>query len=278
MVDSEKAARLRKARKSAGYVSASEAARSLGVSTATYIHHENGTRDFGEGPAAIYARRYHVKQSWLLLGDGDMRDEQLTAEQHAEAAERDEEERERRKYQESLGSAERYRLRNEDARRDNEATLKITKDLAFIPEVLPDFTREFSVSSRSWLRYADLEDPVFHPVSATWGFPKSHLQHELGARPETTILFQIIGNANAPSLVHGDLAIVDTGTSDVIADSFYLVADKVAHPQVRFLSINLFSEPTTVTMFAEASPENKMVLQLDAISIVGKVVGKIGRM
>ena len=79
-----RADRLRKARKAAGFRSASEAARSLGVSPSTYIHHENGTRDFDETAATLYARRYHVDLAWLMLGKGPTDPRSTTEKRHAD--------------------------------------------------------------------------------------------------------------------------------------------------------------------------------------------------
>lgn len=70
----ESGARLRKARLAAGFASASAAARALGQKVPTYIHHENGTRDFDADAALMYARRFGVKSEWLLYGRSEMRD------------------------------------------------------------------------------------------------------------------------------------------------------------------------------------------------------------
>lgn len=61
--------RLRAARRRAGYLSAAEAAISLGVAVPTYAHHENGTRGFARH-AAHYAKRFRVPVEWLLTGEG----------------------------------------------------------------------------------------------------------------------------------------------------------------------------------------------------------------
>lgn len=49
-------------------ISASEAARSMGVNPSTYTHHENGTRTYGEEEARKYARRLKTTPEYLLLG------------------------------------------------------------------------------------------------------------------------------------------------------------------------------------------------------------------
>lgn len=56
------------------YDSATAAAKALGVKVPTYISHENGTRDFGDKYARLYARRFRVPLPWLALNEGKMPD------------------------------------------------------------------------------------------------------------------------------------------------------------------------------------------------------------
>lgn len=67
-VRSQKAQRLFDLRNAAEFASASEAARAAGVSVSTYIHHENGTREYNEQSARIYADTFGSSVAWLLLG------------------------------------------------------------------------------------------------------------------------------------------------------------------------------------------------------------------
>lgn len=65
-----KAERLKKAREDAGFETASDAARALGIKIGTYTHHENGTRDFDNDAAEKYARRFGVPVEWLTFAAG----------------------------------------------------------------------------------------------------------------------------------------------------------------------------------------------------------------
>lgn len=58
--------RLRKARKDAGFATATDFAASAGVSRNTYLQHENGTRSFDPEAAAHYARRLKTTPEHLL--------------------------------------------------------------------------------------------------------------------------------------------------------------------------------------------------------------------
>lgn len=60
--------RLKEAREKAGYATAKDAALAMGVSPATYIQHENGTRNFPASRAQRYARFFRTTPEWLLYG------------------------------------------------------------------------------------------------------------------------------------------------------------------------------------------------------------------
>lgn len=63
-----KAQRLFDLRGAADYPTATAGARAAGVSVSTYIHHENGTREYDEEAARIYAEAFGSSVAWLLLG------------------------------------------------------------------------------------------------------------------------------------------------------------------------------------------------------------------
>lgn len=63
-----KADRLRDARIKAGYDTARAAAEAMGINHGTYVHHENGTRDYRDHQAQRYARKFRVTPSYLLYG------------------------------------------------------------------------------------------------------------------------------------------------------------------------------------------------------------------
>lgn len=64
--------RLAIARERAGYRTAADAARALGVKEPTYYSHENGTSGLRASVADKYARKFKVSLDWLLTGRGDM--------------------------------------------------------------------------------------------------------------------------------------------------------------------------------------------------------------
>lgn len=64
------AARLRIARLRAGYTTGKDAAEALGFPVSTYLSHENGSRGISAKRAVTYARKYKVREQWLLYGVG----------------------------------------------------------------------------------------------------------------------------------------------------------------------------------------------------------------
>lgn len=79
MADQKMAGRLREARRLYDpELSASEAARRLGIPEPTYLGHENGTRGFRKH-VEKYAIFYKVNLAWLLSGVGTPRGKGLEA-------------------------------------------------------------------------------------------------------------------------------------------------------------------------------------------------------
>jgi hypothetical protein len=72
--------RLREARELAGYDSAAQAARELGMEYPTYVGHENGSRGYDKDEARVYARKFKVSLWWLLYGIGQPKAKTLEAE------------------------------------------------------------------------------------------------------------------------------------------------------------------------------------------------------
>lgn len=68
--DSQVADRLRVAREAAGFDTAKAAADAIGIPTATYTQHENGTRGLPAGKARLYAHVFATTPEWLLYGRG----------------------------------------------------------------------------------------------------------------------------------------------------------------------------------------------------------------
>lgn len=64
------AERLRIARMRAGFSTGKEAAEAMGFPVSTYLAHENGSRGYPSKKAFTYARKFKVREQWLLYGVG----------------------------------------------------------------------------------------------------------------------------------------------------------------------------------------------------------------
>ncbi|WP_421983398.1 LexA family transcriptional regulator [Roseibium sp.] len=67
--------RLKAAREAAGFSSAAEAARYMGVNQVTYTSHENGAREYDREAAITYAKYFKVTPEWLVFGVGESSDD-----------------------------------------------------------------------------------------------------------------------------------------------------------------------------------------------------------
>lgn len=67
---SDPAERLRIARVRAGFATAKEAAEAMNFPVSTYLAHENGSRGYPAKKAFTYARKFRVREQWLLYGVG----------------------------------------------------------------------------------------------------------------------------------------------------------------------------------------------------------------
>jgi len=54
------------------FLSASQAAKALGVPVSTYLAHENGQNQFDLAQAKLYGRKFNVSPVWLLSGDPEV--------------------------------------------------------------------------------------------------------------------------------------------------------------------------------------------------------------
>jgi len=64
--------RLKRARRAAGFRSATAAIERFGWKASTYRAHENGQNNFSADHSRLYAQAFGVSASWLLLGEADV--------------------------------------------------------------------------------------------------------------------------------------------------------------------------------------------------------------
>ena len=66
--------RLKLARKTAGFSTATDAVSRFGWKKATYLAHENGSRGYPKARAEAYAKAFKISLAWLISGRGEMKD------------------------------------------------------------------------------------------------------------------------------------------------------------------------------------------------------------
>lgn len=259
-----KADRLRHVRTLAGFRSASEAARSLGMSVPTYVHHENGTREFGEDAASTYARKFHANKVWLLLGEGSPFDGQ---EKSATQLSRQTETSTMKLFQ---------NIRTRKRSESDAHTEQLVAKTALIPEISQDYSR--TEHPAAYGRFVGLEEKVYHAILNYWGMPVDYLMHELGCHPDRTIAYQHTGDAMKGVFQHGDILLISTDFGDLFEDGNYLISDQDTVPIVRRVERNLFSNPQTVTILTTDNSRPGQIVEFDRLLIVGLVRGRLSRL
>lgn len=66
--------RLKLARETAGFATATAAAERFGWTLQTYLAHENGSRGYPKAKAESYAKAFKISIAWLISGKGEMKD------------------------------------------------------------------------------------------------------------------------------------------------------------------------------------------------------------
>lgn len=82
----ERADRLKEARRKAGYNGPTAVSEATGINVNSYKAHEYGRNGFGEATARIYAKAFNVSLEWLYFGNGSIDDDYTPLETTSVAA------------------------------------------------------------------------------------------------------------------------------------------------------------------------------------------------
>jgi len=258
--------RLKQARITAGYGTATDAAEALGVSRATYIGHENGQRGFRADAAEKYGRKFRVRAGWLMTGEEPMSKStdrpELTRvpldqwDPSAPDAEIDQDVA-------GYSPAHQYTPRIEGGR----------------PEIdVRAGAGEGATGDTATIAMSAGESIVGHAVLNEWVLPSAFYRHELHATPGAIIFMQVLGDSMWPTLQSGDRVIIDTKQASFAADGIYVFHDGDGVPRVKRLSKVLFSDPPSVEVISDNPQHPKQIASLSDVMIFGRVVGRIMRM
>lgn len=118
-----------------------------------------------------------------------------------------------------------------------------------------------------------------HRVVAEWVFPHEYLRHELGARPSSIVVMEVVGDSMRGTLEPGDRVLVDTQQNVFGADAIYVIDDGDGEPRVKRLEKVLFSDPPAVSVVSDNPASHRQEhVPLDRLRIAGRVVGRVTRM
>lgn len=237
--------RLADARIAAGYRSASEAAKAIGLSVATYIAHENGHRGLTVQSAERYAKHFNVRSGWLLTGEEPRH--------FSEDWEKDFEEMER-----DAPTPEEWGTYTPN---------KPYKGSLFreIPEIAP------------WSD--DTGAPDKYGVVGEWTFPTDFVQQTLGSSPKSLFLIKAPDDTMSPTFAAGDRAIVDISQNTFRGEAIYALQDDEGNIYLRELSKVLVNAPKEGSIGVSTTrPGQTYFTNLTSLLIIGKAVGKIGKL
>lgn len=116
-----------------------------------------------------------------------------------------------------------------------------------------------------------------HKVVAEWLVPESYLIHEAKANGQTTIIMEVIGDSMQPNYMPGDRVLVDLLQTKLVADTVYAISDGYGEPQIKRLQRVPFSKPAQVKIISDNPILETFTVELDQLTIIGRVCGHIAR-
>ena len=256
----ESAARLKAARRKAGYSSARSAARSLRFNENTYKAHESGRNGFGLADAKQYADAFRVSASWLLTGS-----------------------------EEAPRELDRVPLGSEfqpDPDFDETLSSGYSPAAPYTPSV-PGAHPEIDVRAGAGLGTVGAHATLAieaggtvtgHAVVGEWVFPTTFTRNELHATPSAVIFMAVTGDSMTPTLLPNDRIIVDTAARAFGADGVYVIDDGDGEPRVKRLTKVLFSSPPQVVIVSDNPAHGEQTVELARIRVIGRVCGRVSRL
>jgi transcriptional regulator with XRE-family HTH domain len=121
-----------------------------------------------------------------------------------------------------------------------------------------------------------LETKSAHKIVDEWVIPPSYLR-EAVRDPERAIVMGIQGDSMLPNYPPGDKVIIDLTEHELRADGVYLISDGFSEPQIKRLQRVLFAVPPRCRIISDNPSYEPQEVDLDALSIMGKVAAYVGR-
>lgn len=116
-----------------------------------------------------------------------------------------------------------------------------------------------------------------HKVIAEWLIPMDYLRNEAKVSPNFTIIQEIIGDSMIPTYMPGDRVIVDLSQNAMSSDTVYAISDGASEPQIKRLQKIPFSDPPQVLIISDNPNLQTFTVDLERLSIIGRICGHIAR-
>ncbi|MBB3381779.1 MULTISPECIES: LexA family transcriptional regulator [unclassified Rhizobium] len=254
--------RLRAAREAANYPSATKAAEALGVSLSTYRAHENGQNEFSAEVANRYAKKFGTTAAYLLTGEG-LRKTARPAPNIVMSFDPDEQDHDgfAESGEELSYSREHWKPQIEGA--TPEVDVKLGAGSGVVGEVINLPVGSGNVAG--------------HKIVAEWLIPTGYLRNEAKASPSHTIIMEVVGDSMQPTYMPGDRVIVDLSQNQMTTDTVYAISDGYTEPQIKRLQRVPFSRPSEVKIISDNPALETFTVELDRLTIIGRICGHIAR-
>jgi phage repressor protein C with HTH and peptisase S24 domain len=116
-----------------------------------------------------------------------------------------------------------------------------------------------------------------HRVVAQWVIPPEYLRSELKSSELVSVIAEIIGDSMSPTYFPGDRVIIDLSQTKMTTDTVYAISDGLTEPQIKRLQRVPFSDPPQVIIISDNPNLERFTVDLERITIIGRIVGHIAR-
>ncbi|MBX8825272.1 LexA family transcriptional regulator [Ochrobactrum sp. SFR4] len=116
-----------------------------------------------------------------------------------------------------------------------------------------------------------------HKVIREWLIPVDYLQDEIKASPRHSTIMEVIGDSMQPTYLPGDRVIVDLSQDTMSADTVYAISYDDEPPQIKRLQKVPFSDPKQVKIISDNPILETFSVELDKLTIIGRICGHIAR-
>lgn len=116
-----------------------------------------------------------------------------------------------------------------------------------------------------------------HQVVAEWLIPDAYLRNEARASPSHTLIMEVVGDSMFPTYSPGDRVLVDLSQNRLVADTVYAISDGYSEPQIKRLQRIPFSDPVQVDIVSDNEHLRTITVELDRLTIIGRICGHIAR-